>query len=737
MQFNNQNEVILGNSGDAHKFSISTSAKAFQILSSGIYKHKIRAVVREVVCNAMDAHLLNGTKAKWQVKSPNELDPRFVVRDYGPGLSHDDMITIYTQYFKSLKTDRGDLTGGFGLGAKSPFSYTDTFNVTSFFEGTVRIYTAALSNGEPQIMKVFEGPFEEGDKSGIEVTVPVRALDINSWHSEIRRILAPFDPDVYELSGANLNVPSFKNFETYSDDYFFTRYNESVDGPDVYAICGNIVYPLEGTPGMKTSWLNATAPVTYVHFPINELMPQPSREELQMDEFTINNIVKRVNKINDDLMASDIASLHEIKYERKLARELLRMAGTKHNVLMASGIKFLNGTVTVEDVGKVGEHPNLQRELSHARIYETSSYSPRVKKPVDNLVMYRRHKVSEIRLSDLIDYRREYIHFLIDDGVSAKKVRDIIKAMAANPSKNYPRINEPVIVVRRSNPVEMALIDTFKEIYQGDEVRILNTTDLEPLRKSMEVKAEKTDKPREKRPASANVIVTKYNKRTNKYDYEELFLTSSEIDELSGFCIGSYNSDPTALCTQFGFVDGIELEPLKRLAYKFGIKTLYQIRPSAYKRALKNPGLKCAVEHIFKGVIELVNTTDCDSYCYRQTHDRLHNNIMSNKMLNVLYSYACGANTEEFDKFYKIMQVADRIRIKSESDLYEEYIQSLISYRANYSAARNRFSKFEEKLAHEHPMVHYVLKNCYSITDRMAKDILNNLGIKNEADTSD
>jgi HSP90 family molecular chaperone len=40
-------------------FSIEASAKMYNILSSGLYSNKIKAVIRELSCNALDANTDN------------------------------------------------------------------------------------------------------------------------------------------------------------------------------------------------------------------------------------------------------------------------------------------------------------------------------------------------------------------------------------------------------------------------------------------------------------------------------------------------------------------------------------------------------------------------------------------------------------------------------------------------------------------------------------------------------
>ena len=55
-----QNEAVMSNVGEIGEFRIRNSAKAFNILSSGLYANKIRAIVRELSCNAVDSHVAAG-----------------------------------------------------------------------------------------------------------------------------------------------------------------------------------------------------------------------------------------------------------------------------------------------------------------------------------------------------------------------------------------------------------------------------------------------------------------------------------------------------------------------------------------------------------------------------------------------------------------------------------------------------------------------------------------------------
>ena len=122
------------------QFTIKATGKAFRILSSGLYKEKILAIVRELSCNAYDAHVDAGkADLPFDVHLPNALEPFYLIRDYGKGLSQEAMETVYTTYFESTKTESNEVIGGLGLGCKSPLSYVDQFTVTSFQGGQKKV----------------------------------------------------------------------------------------------------------------------------------------------------------------------------------------------------------------------------------------------------------------------------------------------------------------------------------------------------------------------------------------------------------------------------------------------------------------------------------------------------------------------------------------------------------------------------------------------------------------------
>ena len=117
--------VEISSSLGTSSFSIAMNAKAFRTLSDTLYQNKIGSIVREISCNALDGHTANGNANQpFEVHLPDHFEPWFAVKDFGIGLTPDDIVTVFTKYFESTKEQTNEMIGAFGLGGKSPFSYT-------------------------------------------------------------------------------------------------------------------------------------------------------------------------------------------------------------------------------------------------------------------------------------------------------------------------------------------------------------------------------------------------------------------------------------------------------------------------------------------------------------------------------------------------------------------------------------------------------------------------------------
>lgn len=296
------NEATLSNVGEIGEFRIRNSAKAFNILSSGLYANKIRAIVRELSCNAIDAHKAAGTMDRdIDVHLPSTFEPWFSIRDYGTGLNHEQVTSIYTTYFESTKTNSNDFIGALGLGSKSPFSYTDNFTVTAIKDGKKGIYTAFINDsGVPSIALMSTENVKE--ENGVEIKFSVNdRYDFDKFRQEAEIVYRYFEkvPNVKGNTNFVVRKPEYESRDIIPGVHSYKGgYNTGSR-----AIMGNIAYPIEVPNAEKNlgSLIKLLKCGIEMHFDIGELDFQASREGLSYIQSTIDAIKKKLNTLNDSL----------------------------------------------------------------------------------------------------------------------------------------------------------------------------------------------------------------------------------------------------------------------------------------------------------------------------------------------------------------------------------------------------------------------------------------------------
>lgn len=272
-------------------FKIAASAKAFQILSSNIYTHKVRAVIREISCNAYDAHVAAKNPNPFSVHLPTYLEPWFSVRDYGIGLSEDDVRNLYTTYFTSTKTESNEYIGALGLGSKSPFCLVDSFSVTSFFNGEKKVYTCFKDNsGEPQVALLTSELSDE--PNGLEVLVPGLEGRRDEFNSEAVEVFSYFDkmPEINN-SGVIESISHLRTRYVLQGDGF--AFTQSYGTPK--AVMGNVAYDI------PYNYIGDLGMTGYVRFAIGDLNFDPGREKLSLDDKTVAKLKERLAEVSDSI----------------------------------------------------------------------------------------------------------------------------------------------------------------------------------------------------------------------------------------------------------------------------------------------------------------------------------------------------------------------------------------------------------------------------------------------------
>ena len=315
------NEAVISNVASISEFRIRNSAKAFQILSSGLYENKIRAIIRELSCNAVDSHVAaNNEHIPFDVHLPNTLEPWLAIRDYGTGLDDSQVVNIYTTYFESTKTDSNQFIGALGLGSKSPFSYTDNFTVTAIKNGIKGIYTAFINDqGVPSIALMASE--ESNEPTGVEVKFSVELhSDFQKFSNEAEYVYTYF-----KLRPVVTGNGYFKFKDVaYKDVDIIPGVHSNVNSNSTsFAVMGNIAYPIripndEQNLGHLRNLLKCGLEL---HFDIGELEFQASREGLSYTPQTIQTIKSKLIALESVLLSKLSAELNAIenKWERAIA----------------------------------------------------------------------------------------------------------------------------------------------------------------------------------------------------------------------------------------------------------------------------------------------------------------------------------------------------------------------------------------------------------------------------------
>ena len=381
---NNVQEVQFGNVEQGGEFKIRNSAKAFSILSSGLYANKIRAIIRELSCNAIDGHVAKGNLDRnFEVHLPTRMEPHFSVRDFGIGLSHSEVVNVLTTYFESTKTGSNDLIGGLGLGAKSPFSYTDNFTVTSIKDGEKNLYTAYINeHGLPSITRMTST--ETDDESGVEVAFPVKEDDFYRFNKEASIVFSVFKQHPIVSGNYNRIVYDIKHANV-------------IDGVDLYApngthsgcvaLMGNVAYPID-VPNAEVNLGDYTSLLRnnlFIRFDIGSLDVQASREGLSYIPSTIKAIKDKLVAIGDaltSLVKTKIEAETNMWERKHLIDEMLNtqlFALATQNYIKTNNVPFTSQAsgrtlsaieLEVEDIGKrfnvqiMGYYKNYRSKVS-------------------------------------------------------------------------------------------------------------------------------------------------------------------------------------------------------------------------------------------------------------------------------------------------------------------------------------------------------------------------------------
>ena len=310
----------------SHAFTIQNSPLAFEILSSRLYSDPTLAIIRELLTNAYDAQVMAGNAdTPIDISLPDYLNPYFRIRDYGIGLDKDEVMFLYTSFFSSTKNTTNDLTGCFGLGSKTPFSYTSGFTVNSYKNGYKHKFMMVKKDMMPQVIHV--GSEKVDEPNGLEIIIPVAEGDYALFAKTTANYLAnipeiktacdnkfprePVEFSFYPFEGIDDFCQLLfvrKKFNSYASFYNWFLAFYIKQGQNIYDVTELINDKVRVENGLNIPYLASLSHVYKVilEVPIGTFEVTPNREMIDSTAKTLNKLADILTKVNDRLFRYDI-----------------------------------------------------------------------------------------------------------------------------------------------------------------------------------------------------------------------------------------------------------------------------------------------------------------------------------------------------------------------------------------------------------------------------------------------
>ena len=389
------------------EFAIGDIAFIVDMFADKVYSHKERAVIRELSCNAHDSHIMAGTTdVPFEVHLPTQLETYFTIRDYGTGLSDDQIRNIFAGIGISTKRDSNEVIGCFGIGSLSPYSLTDSFTVKSYMDGVCRTYTCYRDEERmPVVALLTELATDEANGLEVSLTVEDRVWEFQKEAIKVFKFWEGTMPQINDKSVIEECEEQREKYVFQGDDFGLTP-----SWGSMVAIMGNIAYAIPDE-------LDQFDTNGYLKFELGELNFDTARENLTMDDKTKEAIKVKSEAVKDKLAKE---ASQQIEEEPSLFKR-----ATLANKLKSGNLgKYINA-----DLDKY-ELPETSEKFTYfQRNYRSTDKNTSNSVPVGSDIEYYPHKDRmQSRIRDYIkDHSKLTMVILSEEQIKECKIdRDVL-----------------------------------------------------------------------------------------------------------------------------------------------------------------------------------------------------------------------------------------------------------------------------------------------------------------------
>tara|TARA_B100001094_G_scaffold57552_2_gene53078 strand:- start:1768 stop:4086 length:2319 start_codon:yes stop_codon:yes gene_type:complete len=297
------------------------------------YSNTQLAVIREISANALDANIEANSKRRIEVTLPTSMNNVFAVRDFGGGLSQEDVFGLYSKYGKSTKRESNNYIGAFGIGKFAPLSYGDNFTCVSYHGGKKIAYNIFVNeDDDTKIVELNEESSSE--PTGLSIEVAISGEDISSFREKAKEFFEFFSKEeMPKFIGAEDNFIKNREkiLESESDKWFLLSEQDQYHyNSHSHVVMGRVAYPIDRSSVQVDNYCDDPDKVSiiqnllsqnnfYLRLPLGAVKLHHSRESLEYNKSTQKVVVEALSDACDEIQEiaknklSDSACLWEAK----------------------------------------------------------------------------------------------------------------------------------------------------------------------------------------------------------------------------------------------------------------------------------------------------------------------------------------------------------------------------------------------------------------------------------------
>ena len=334
------------------------------ILRSQIYSDKLMAVIREYSTNATDANIEAGIPNQpIQVHLPTLAEPYISFRDFGSGLSDDQVTTLYTKYGASTKRDSNSYTGCLGIGCKAGFAYGDNFKIITYRKDKVQTWLARIDESKRGTISLLCTETNTSNKTGTEISVSIRREDIENCVEKAQKLFKYWD--IAPI--CNIVLPKVELIED-NEEWALVKLKPQhyYHKASAKLIMGNIVYPIDKSQISENSGLLQHECVL-IKAPVGAVDVAANREALEYTNRTKDSLIAMVHNLLSDCILNITksikdaptrvtASINATKYDEVFDHNILtkiKSAAKWNNLPLITNLRFHNNKTTCHSMNQV------------------------------------------------------------------------------------------------------------------------------------------------------------------------------------------------------------------------------------------------------------------------------------------------------------------------------------------------------------------------------------------------